>query len=215
MEKMSIADPEGKEVGYLDYSVELDLDLGDTNDFEFAIKLASWNRGGLNYGYHIFIPDTEICAVPAEDFSESEEYNSDNRIQYVARDYRRGINHLICAGTGEGTDRTILHLYVQSDGSIGSTKYYAGLDERTALYSYTSQSDVEELRKDGIKRLQELMDYKQFDMTVDDVDISIGDTVSGRDYTTGILVRKPVVQKILKIEKGKMNVEYKLKGGDN
>lgn len=36
-EKMIIADSFGKEVGYLDYSVQLDLDLGDANDFEFNI----------------------------------------------------------------------------------------------------------------------------------------------------------------------------------
>ena len=103
---------------------------------------------------------------------------------------------------------------MQSDGSVGSTKYYTGLEERVALYSYTSQSDVEQLRKDGTKRLQELMNYKQFEMSVEDVDLEIGDTVSGRDFTTGILVQKPIVQKILKIEKGKIQVEYKLKGDD-
>ena len=69
------------------------------------------------------------------------------------RDYRRGINHLICAGTGEGTDRTILHLYVQEDGSVGEKQYYKGIHERTALYSYTSQSDIEQLRKDGNKAI--------------------------------------------------------------
>ena len=83
-----------------------------------------------------------------------------------------------------------------------------------ALYSYTSQSDIEQLRKDGTKRLQELMNYKEFGMKVSDVDLSIGDIVSGRDFVTGILVQKPVVQKILKIQKGKINVEYILKGDD-
>ena len=83
-----------------------------------------------------------------------------------------------------------------------------------ALYSYTSQSDMEKLREDGIKRLKDIMDYKQFDMTVEDVDLAIGDIVSGRDYVTGISVQKPVAQKILKIKKGQISVEYKLKGED-
>lgn len=329
--KMIVVNDAGREIGYLDYSIEMDMDLGDTNDFAFDMKLVSWDKEKMNYGFIIALPDTEyggmigdiqsstgsakvtltgetwrgmlakkiieppaneeykkvsgelnnilrsllngqfgnlffvpqkdtevsvqnyrfkryctllegiedmlssmeyrldiqykqggagvpgwveIQAVPAEDFSEQKEYNQDNRINFIARDYRRGINHLICAGTGEGTDRTVLHLYVQKDGTIGGNKFYKGLDERVALYSYTSQSDAEQLRKDGTKRLQELMNYKEFGMKVSDVDLNIGDIVSGRDFVTGILVQKPVVQKILKIQKGKINVEYILKGDE-
>lgn len=154
----------------------------------------------------------ELQAVPAKMLKK--EYNQDNRINFITRDYRRGINHLICAGTGEGTDRTILHLYVQEDGSVGEKQYYKGIHERTALYSYTSQSDIEQLRKDGTKRLQSLANYKEFEMRIEDADLEIGDIVSGRDYITGILVQKPVVRKILVIRGERMKVEYKLKGDD-
>jgi hypothetical protein len=327
MDRMIVINSTGREIGYLDYSINVDMDLGNSNDFEFEMKLASWDREKMDYGFIIVLPDTEyggmvgdiqtvtknakavmtgdtwrgmlakkiieppsgqdyktvsgelnsvinsligsqfgslffvsskntgisvqnykfdryctllagietmltsvgyrldiryrrggagipgwveLQAVPAEDFSGSKEYNQDNRINFTARDYRRGINHLICAGTGEGADRTVIHLYVQKDGTIGSKKYYTGLDERVALYSYTSQSDAEKLKEDGTKRLKELMNYKQFDMTVEDVDLNIGDIVSGRDYVTGILVQKPVARKILKLKKGKISIEYKL-----
>lgn len=326
-----VADAQGRELGYLDPHFDVDMDLGDTNDFQFEVPLESWQQEDLNYKFQIYIPNTEyggivgdmktttknrilqmtgdtwrgmmgkkiieppagedyrivsgelnailksliepmfggfflvpqvdtgisvsayqfdryctllagveemlaskgyrldiqhkreepgipgwveVQAVPSEDYSESKEYNQDNRINFTARDYRRGINHLICAGTGEGADRTVLHLYVLPDGSIGTQQYYRGIDERVALYSYSSQPDSERLRKDGAKRLQSLMDYKQFDMTVSEVDLAIGDTVSGRDYITGILVQKPVVQKILKMKSGKLSVEYKLRGDD-
>ena len=329
--RFTIADAGGKELGYLDQNMNIDMDLGDTNDFVFEIPLSAWNRENLDYGYRIYIQDTEyggiigdmkvatktgvvqlsgdtwrgmmakkiiepesgedyrvvsgdlnavlksliepafgglflvpeiaagvtvsnykfdryctllagieemlaskgcridikhrrgdpgipgwveVRAVPAEDYSESKEYNQDNRINFTARDYRRGINHLICAGSGEGTDRTVLHLYVDKDGNIGNQQYFKGIDERTALYSYTSQPDSEKLLSDGTKRLKKLMNYKQFEMTVEEVDLSIGDTVSGRDYTTGILVQKPVVQKILKMKSGMINIDYKLKGDD-
>ena len=329
MDRIIVANTQGKELGYLESCIDVDLDLGDTNDFEFEVSLKSWRKEALDYKYQIYIPGTEyggiigdmktitktrviqitgdtwrgmmakkiieplsgadyrvvsgelntvlkslieplfggfflvsqtdtganvsnyqfdryctllsgveemlsskgyrldiqhkreepgipgwveVQAVPAEDYSESKEYNQDNRINFTARDYRRGINHLICAGTGEGADRTVLHLYAQPDGSISTQQHYKGVDERVALYSYSSQPDAEELKKDGVKRLQSLMDYKQFDMTVSDVDLAIGDTVSGRDYITGILVQKPIVQKILRIQKGRMNIEYKLKG---
>lgn len=328
-EKMIVADAAGKELENLDRCIAVDLELGDTNDFECDINLNFWDKKKLNYGYMIYIPDTEyggiigdmktitkqnaikmtgdtwrgmlgkkiieppsgkdyltvsgelnsilrnlidgrfdglflvpqvdtgviiqnfqfdryctllngiedllanvgyrldirhkrgepgipgwveLQAVPAKMLKK--EYNQDNRINFITRDYRRGINHLICAGTGEGTDRTILHLYVQEDGSVGEKQYYKGIHERAALYSYTSQSDIEQLRKDGTKRLQSLANYKEFEMRIEDADLEIGDIVSGRDYITGILVQKPVVRKILVIRGERMKVEYKLKGDD-
>lgn len=327
--KMTMADAAGKELGYLADNIELDLEIGDTNDFEFELNLGTWDEKNINYDYMIYIPDTEyggiigdmqtitkqnivkitgdtwrgmltkkiieppsgqdyltvsgelnnilrnlidgkfdgLFLVPQVDTGVSvqsfrfnryctllngieellagvgyrldirhkreepgmpgwielqavpvktleKEYNQDNRIHFTARDYRRGINHLICAGTGEGTDRTVLHLYVQKDGNIGEKQYYKGIYERAALYSYTSQSDIEQLRKDGTKRLQELANYKEFEMQIEDADLEIGDIVSGRDYTTGILVQKPVVRKILTIVAGQLMVEHKLKGED-
>lgn len=329
MDRMTVVDDKGREIGYLDNSIVMDIDIGDTNDFEFEMDLTSWDVSRMNYNFMVTLPRTEyggrvgdiqtitknsvvkltgdtwrgmltkqiieptageehlivsgelnnilrdliagrldglffvpqvdtgvsvnnfkfdryctllsgmedllssvgyrinikytrggpgipgwveIQAVPVKDYSESREYNQDNRINFTARDYRRGINHLICAGVGEGADRNVLHLYMQKDGSIGDEKYYTGLDERVALYSYTSQSDTEQLKKDGAKQLQNLADYKEFDMQIGDVSLEIGDIVSGRDYTTGILVKRPVVQKILRIEKGELSTEYKLKG---
>ena len=153
-----------------------------------------------------------ICAVPITDWSEEFEYSQDDKINFTTQDYRRGINHLICAGTGEGEDRAVLHLYVQADGSIGETQYYTGLSERTALYSYTSQSDTEKLKEDGEKKLRDMMNYTQMDATVDNVDVEIGDIVGGRDRLTGMYLKQPVVNKILKIKEGSATIEYKLKG---
>lgn len=62
--------------------------------------------------------------------------------------------------------------------------------------------------------MQELANYKEFEMQIEDADLEIGDIVSGRDYTTGILVQKPVVRKILTIVAGQLRVEHKLKGED-
>ena len=156
----------------------------------------------------------EVEAVPIIDYSETEEFSQDSKVNFTVQDYRRGINHLICAGTGEGAGRTVLHLYVQEDGSIGNTKYYTGLNERVALYSYTSQTDADKLREDGEKRLKEMMNYKEMEVTVEEVDLAVGDTVSGRDYVTGMVIQKPIIQKILKIDGDKESIEYKTKGDD-
>ena len=163
--------------------------------------------GGMNGAVH-------LCAVPITDWSEELEYSQDGKINFTTRDYRRGVNHLICAGTGEEESRTVIHLYVQEDGSIGDTQYYFGLDERTALYSYTSQSDVDQLREDGAKRLQELMNYTQMEATLDNVDVDVGDIVGGRDRITGMHLTQPVVGKILRIKDRNATIEYKLKGDE-
>ena len=153
-----------------------------------------------------------LCAVAVTDWSDELEYSQDGKLNFTTVDYRRGINHLICAGSGEEEERTILHLYVQKDGSIGISRYYTGLDEREALYSYTSAQDEETHRKDGINRLKELMNYSRIDATIDNVDVDIGDIIGGRDRITGMSLKQPVVGKILQTQDGKTSVEYKLKG---
>ena len=44
--------------------------------------------------------------------------------------------------------------------------------------------------------------------------ISDGDIVGGRDYITGIVVKKPITKKILNIKDGTCKTEYKIEGGD-
>lgn len=154
-----------------------------------------------------------LSAVPITDWSEHLEYSQDGRLTFTTEDYRRGINHLICAGEGEGTERQVLHLYVQGDGSILQDKpYYSGLAEREALYSYTSVEDLEQLKKDGIKQLESLKNYRGMEAHINNVDVDIGDMVGGRDRVTGMSIQQPVVGKILTIKDGEIDVEYKLKG---
>ena len=56
------------------------------------------------------------------------------------------------------------------------------------------------------------MGAKTIGMTVQDVDLQIGDIIAGRDYDTGMYLQKPVVQKIVKVENGDITVEYKVEG---
>lgn len=41
----------------------LDLDIGDTNDFQFVVSLTEWNHSSLDYGYRLFVPETESLPV--------------------------------------------------------------------------------------------------------------------------------------------------------
>lgn len=157
-----------------------------------------------------------LRAVPIVDYSNTKEISQDNNLDFTATDYKRGINHLICLGKGDLKDRVVRHLYVQQNGSIGTSKYYLGLDERAAIYDYGS-AEEQELVESGTEKIKELMDKKSFQANIrDDVelDMQIGDTISGRDYITGISVKKPITGKILTIQNGEEKVEYKIEGDD-
>lgn len=155
-----------------------------------------------------------LRAVPITDWSDTLEYSQDGHMDFSTRDYRRGINHLICAGKGDGADRLVVHLYVQKDGSIGDKQYYYGLNEKEALYSFTSADEAEQLREYGTSRLKELMNYKQFNVDVNNVEVDIGDIVGGRDRITGMEAKLPVTGKIIKVADGIVSIEHKIKGDE-
>lgn len=162
---------------------------------------------GLDYGY------VELQAVPIVDYSDNLEYSQDGNVNFTIKDYRNGINHLVCIGKGQNNERTVLDLYVQEDGNVGQEQFYFGADEQEAVYEYTS-AEMDELIKGGIKRLKALQNYKQIEVFVDDVDLDIGDIISGYEEVTDTRVVKPIVKKILKIQNGELEIEYKVKGDD-
>lgn len=162
---------------------------------------------GLEYGY------VTVQAVPIVDYSEQLEYSQEEGIYVTVRDCRNGVNHLVCVGEGEKQDRVVLHLYVQKNGTIGKKQYYTGLNEISAVYNYSS-AEADKLEEDGTKRLKELQNYKKCEMTIDNADLEIGDIVAGYDAVTNTQVIKPVIQKILKIQDGKITIDYSVKGED-
>ena len=166
----------------------------------------------LNIRYDQDKKAVELKAVDILDYSEELEYSQDSKLDFDIRDCRNGVNHLICGGSGQGLEREIIHLYVQQDGSIGDTQYYFGLDENAQFYDYANAESTEKLREDGEHRLKELQNYKKMSLSVDDVDLEIGDIVGGREYITGTVVKKPIINKILQNKDGRISIEYKLKG---
>lgn len=164
-------------------------------------------RQGERHGFTI-----EVQAVPVADYSDSLEFSQDSKVKFTTKDCTRGINHLICLGQGELTDRLVVHLYVDADGNIGRTQTFFGADERAAVYDYGNAETEAELVKGGTERLESLKDYKEMTMEVADVAADIGDIVGGREYTTGFLIRREISQKIIKIERGRIKTQYKVGG---
>lgn len=157
----------------------------------------------------------ELAAVPIVDYSEEIELSQDSRLNFTFKNNRGGVNHLICLGKGELQERQVIDLYVQENGTIGSTQYYTGLQEIAQTYEDTS-TETEELEEKGREKLQELMNSTAFSMDVEslDLDIEIGDIIGGRDYLTGMYAKKPIVKKIYRVEDGTASLEYGIEGDD-
>lgn len=157
----------------------------------------------------------ELAAVPIVDYSEEIELSQDSRLNFTFKNNRGGVNHLICLGKGELQERQVIDLYVQENGTIGSTQYYTGLQEIAQTYEDTS-TETEELEEKGREKLQELMNSTAFSMDVEslDLDIEIGDIIGGRDYLTGMYAKKPIAKKIYRVEDGTASLEYGIEGDD-
>ena len=102
--------------------------------------------------------------------------------------------------------------------AVPATDYsadFTGLAEMTAVYDYKSADDEESLIEEGTKRLKELADYRQCEVSVaNGTELEIGDVVGGRERITGTVMKVPVAGKILRIQKGKETIEYKAKEAD-
>lgn len=194
--------------GYMSNRREGEKQIPKCKDCEFCKRIyTDQGKEGLEYGY------VTVQAVQIKDYSKDLEYSQEDGIHVTVRDNRNGVNHLVCAGQGENQDRITLHLYVQKDGTIGKTQYYKGSEEIEAVYDYSS-ADKEKLEEDGRKKLKELQNYKKCTMTVDDIDLELGDIVSGYDAITDTQVIKPVKQKVVKCQNGKITIDYKVEGDD-
>lgn len=64
--KFTVADPEGREIGFVKDSDLIDMDLGDTNDFEIQFGTGVWEEKKYDWNHRIYIPDTEYGGLLEE-----------------------------------------------------------------------------------------------------------------------------------------------------
>lgn len=120
----------------------------------------------------------------------------------------RCTNHLICGGTGENENRAIVHFYADAEGNVSHTQTLFGVDEIVGFYDY-SNADEAQLEEDGKKKLEELQTEGEVQVSVhDDLDIDVGDIVTGRDNRTGMIVSAPITKKIVKVDRGVATYSY-------
>lgn len=137
-------------------------------------------------------------------------YSQESPVSLTYTDNRLGINHLICLGGGELQERTRVDLYVQANGSIDTTQYYTGLDERTAVYDYSNAESEANLVRYGKLRLKSIATGKTLTIDNSDVDGDVGDYVSA--YYNGASASVRITEKILTITGGTWKYESKIEG---
>lgn len=157
-----------------------------------------------------------IEAVPIVDYSQKVRFSQDNKINFTMESKRDGVNHLVVAGKGELQERNVMHLYLQEDGSYGTTPYYTGLDEITEFYENTS-TEESELSTQAEKRFDEVRNKQTFDMDIDQIraDVEIGDIVGGQDYLTKMHVSEPIHNIVYEIINGVTTKTYSLEGDES
>lgn len=176
-------------------------------NYKLSIKYVQGQKGEKGYAL--------LSSTPIIDYSDTLELSQDNLLDFIFKENNNGVNHLVCLGKGELTDRVVIDLYVGKNGEITENKYYKGLEEIAQVYEDTN-SESDELRERGIEKLNELKNTKTFSMDINslNIDIEIGDIIGGRDYITGNSLKSPVVNKIYTVDNGKESIEYKIEGDD-
>lgn len=120
----------------------------------------------------------------------------------------RRTNHLVCGGTGEDADRTIIHFYADSKGNVSKKQSLFGVDEIAAFYDY-SNADEEKLDEEGREKLEEMQSEGTVSVTVSgDQPFVVGDVVTGRDNRTGVAVTVEIVKDVVTVSGGVLSHEY-------
>lgn len=155
-----------------------------------------------------------LSAEQIKNISNDNTFSADTMLDFNSKRYDRGINHLICLGSGELAARQVLHLYADRNGNISYTQSLFGIDEKEETYEYPNAQTEADLEENGIKRFKELLNYEEVSTKVHqiDEDLDIGDTITAIDYITGLEITKPIANKIFKLENGIQSVEYKIEG---
>ena len=155
-----------------------------------------------------------LSAVPIVDYTDAGVIDSDI-MSFSVKKTSRKVNHLICLGQGELKDRTVVHIYADTSGSISQSQTLTGLDEYTAVYDNPNAESIEKLREAGSEQLTELQ--KQDDLSVslsegEDV-FNVGDIVGAVDNVTGIAISVPISKKIISIQNDYLSAAYETEIG--
>ena len=110
------------------------------------------------------------------------------------------VNHLICLGQGNLSERTVINLYADENGNVSQNPHYVGLDEIAEVYDYSNVESEEELLKSGIDKLLEYQKAGSIEITIENSEKDVGDIVGGEEVVTGLKISGEITKKIVKIQ---------------
>lgn len=146
----------------------------------------------------------ELRAVP----SEAGAAYSDSIA--ISMERRTPVNHLVCLGSGELADRTVVHLYADREGRVSRTQSIFGPSHMAEVYDYSNAKDEAELVEKGTERLKGMQEPATG--SIDDVldgSYSLGQELVARDEGRGHTVSETVTEKIARVSDGAVVVECK------
>ena len=153
----------------------------------------------------------ELSAIPIVNYSTDEQFDTD-QIDFKITKNSNPINHVICLGSGDLAERTVIHLYADSSGNISSVQTITGLSEVTSTYDYPNAESEDELIKGGTEIIQDSwnQDVVEFNFNSDSEVFEIGDIVGAYERITNIAVNAEISKKIVTINKGQISINYKV-----
>lgn len=152
-----------------------------------------------------------ISGTAKYDFTTDEEFDSE-LVELRLKKKFKAVNHLICLGSGELENRTVIHLYVDEEGNISQEQTQTGLMEYSAIYDFPAVESDEELIQKGTERLKELWEPDDLIIDLDDTSdfYNVGDKVGAADNVTGLSGSGTINKKIVTIENGQITISYKV-----
>lgn len=148
-----------------------------------------------------------LSAVPIDIYNDDMGLDSD-RMNFQIQKTFNPINHLICLGQGSLKDRQVIHLYLDRNGNVTTSQVFTGFEEIAEIYDYANVESVEELEKEGKKKLLE-QDTTSIELALGDgYSFDIGDKITVTDIVTGIEVTRYITKKIVTIKKNVLTINY-------
>ncbi len=151
-----------------------------------------------------------LKAVKINDLSELIQYDKNYQVGMNVTTKIKPYNHILALGQGELLERLRVNLYLQKDGSWGTTEVYKGLDRKTYKYEDTNTEDAAELQENAIKKVEEENGTDTLDISFDADNAELFDIVSVKEDITGISFKTQITQKILKYSNDNFDLSYKV-----
>lgn len=127
-----------------------------------------------------------LTIQPTRDLTNLVEVSQDYNDQISLKITRDGNTpkRLICLGQGELKDRQVINLYADDDWNVSTT----AIPGAYPVEVYDNNGSTA-LQADGTKHFKELIhNHQQIEVTINDIDVQLGDVISAKDVLTGQLV---------------------------